>query len=353
MGLFTEGGPHRVRRTGPEQFELSVTVPRDESGMVGRECTTHECAPGYFKIKPGTGIAGEQRIAYCPYCRAAGDPTDFHTRAQTEYAQQVALNEVLDGVNEMFRNTLGLDSRGTKTVDGGLISIEMSLSPARPTPVRHPAEAELRRDLTCRSCGLEHAVFGLAVWCPDCGTDLFLDHVRAELDVLRHVLAAIPERKAQLGARVAARDIENALEDVVSIFEAVLKAICRSNLLALQRAEDDVAKLVETKIRNRFQSVTSAAEAFRETTGRELFEGQSVESMKALADTFEKRHPITHNLGIIDPKYMRRVKSGELLGREIRVSADEVLASIDTVERIFAHAHLRPEPPRPDQDAAP
>jgi len=36
--LFEEGGPHRIRRTGHEQYEMSVSLPVDEDGMLGREC---------------------------------------------------------------------------------------------------------------------------------------------------------------------------------------------------------------------------------------------------------------------------------------------------------------------------
>lgn len=39
---------------------------------------------------------------------------------------------------------------------------------------------------------------------------------------------------------------------------------------------------------------------------------------------FEKRHPITHNLGVVDRKYIERAKSGDQHGREIRVTAEEI-----------------------------
>src|SRR6185437_13008244 len=339
MKLFREGGPNQVRRIGADKYKLSVRIPSDESGMVGRECPSDSCSPAYFKIRPGTGLTGEQSVAYCPYCRMSSHPAEFHTESQIAYARAVAVREATPGINEMLREALGLDYRGKRSLDAGFVSIEMSLTPLVQRPLSRPAEEELQRDVVCHNCGLEHGVFGLAVWCPDCGEDLFLEHVRAELAVVQRVLAAIPERRAQLGARVAARDVENELEDVVSIFEAVLKAICRLHLRNTGVTEDDIASVIEMKVRNRFQSVAFAANAFREILGRELFVDIAADDLAAISQTFEKRHPITHNLGVVDRKYMRRINSGEFLGREVLVSVAEVVASIGIAERVFARAY--------------
>jgi hypothetical protein len=57
--------------------------------------------------------------------------------------------------------------------------------------------------------------------------------------------------------------------------------------------------------------------------------------------TFEKRHPITHNLGIVDRKYLARVESGELHGREIRVSVTEVEAAIEATSTVLTTLYRR------------
>lgn len=81
--------------------------------------------------------------------------------------------------------------------------------------MRRPVEEELRRDLRCNACGLDHAVFGLATSCSDCGQDMFLQHVAAEFGVIDKILSDAPDRRQRLGPRVAARDLDNALEDVL------------------------------------------------------------------------------------------------------------------------------------------
>jgi hypothetical protein len=199
---------------------MSIPLPTDEHGMLGRECPDEECAPGYFKIKLGTGLTSEQPEVYCPYCRHAAHQTNFHTEAQQNYARDMMASEATEGVQRMVNKALGLRPSGKRVLDGGLLKITLSQKPIRKRFVAPPVEEELARDLVCPVCTLKHAVFGLAFWCPDCGADVFLTHLAREYETIRHILAAIESRREALGNRVAARDRENALEDVVSVFEA-------------------------------------------------------------------------------------------------------------------------------------
>ena len=65
---FEEGGPFDLRHTGQDEITMNLPIPADSYGMLARECTDQTCVPGYFKVKPGTGIIGDQQVAYCPYC---------------------------------------------------------------------------------------------------------------------------------------------------------------------------------------------------------------------------------------------------------------------------------------------
>ena len=205
-------------------------------------------------------------------------------------------------------------------------------------PVRQPPEEELRREVTCPHCGLDHAVFGLASICPDCGRDILIAHVREELAVICKILGAIPGRRAALGARVAARDAENALEDLVSIFEAVMKFITRKALVAKGLISDDIEEIFRKQVRNEYQSVQKGARAYVQIVGGELFACLSEEEVVQLEQIFEKRHPITHNLGVVDRKYLQRAAKGELEGREVRVTESEIQAATALVERVLTGA---------------
>jgi hypothetical protein len=60
-----------------------------------------------------------------------------------------------------------------------------------------------------------------------------------------------------------------------------------------------------------------------------------------LVEIFEKRHPITHNLGIIDRRYLARARQGSLNGREIRVTSDDVDGAIEMSMRVFRDVYAR------------
>jgi len=165
--LLREGGPHKIRKTGANKYEMSVSIPQGPDGMMARECTDASCSPGYFKVKGGTGITEGQATAFCPYCRRSGKPSDFVTKEQLRYVDKIVEKEATAGVENMLRDSLGLGSSGNRRIGGGLFSINISLKGPASLPVAPPIEEELKRKVICPHCGLEHAVFGLASWCPD------------------------------------------------------------------------------------------------------------------------------------------------------------------------------------------
>lgn len=339
--LFEEGGDLNIRRTGADEYRMSVSIPADEDGLIGRECPNESCSPAYFKVKLGTGITEGQSQAFCPYCRRSAEPGEFLTEAQRQYATSLVTREAQKGVDRMIKSAFGIGPSGRKQLASGMFSMEMTYKPATLPSLPPPIDEELRRDLTCPHCGLEHAVFGLATWCPDCGADIFLTHLDREFDALRKALSAVDTRRGELGRRVAARDTENALEDVVSIFEATLKAITRRHLLFIGHPADQVAEVIEKKIRNQFQNPSTAADLLFEHSGITLFEGVSEQDKATLSSAFEKRHPITHNLGVVDRKYIARAMSGELEGREIRLSAQEIEQMAALCQSLLASVYKR------------
>lgn len=343
--LFEEGGPHQIQNTPEGLTHMTISLPEDEQGMIGRECGAPDCSPGFFKVKPGTGIVGEPHdLAFCPYCRHSDHPTAFASAEQVRYAQEIAIQEAARGVNRMISRTLGLGPNGKKKVGSGFFSVEFSLKSRAPTSVARPLEDELRRDVVCDGCGLAQAVFGLASWCHDCGRDVFLQHVHEELSALRNILTDVSARRERFGARVAARDIENALEDLVSVFEAVMKHVTREHLRRMGRAPEEIAAAIVT-VRNSYQNVASAKETFRMQVQGDLMLDTPSADEQLLRESFEKRHPITHNLGVIDRQYLRRAQTGDLEGREIRITVQEVIAAVDIAEGVLQRAHTQVCPP--------
>ena len=337
--IFRQGGPHNIRRTGNNEYSLSIEMPTDAMGMTARECPSSECSPGAFKIKYGTGLKGEQEQAFCPYCRGVEEPNDFMTSDQERYVTDIVTDQAAQGVERMMKDALGLGSNGKKQFGGDLISMEMSMEPQNRPPVRRPWEEQLRRDVTCPGCTLEHAVYGLAVWCPDCGEDIFMTHVETECQVLRAMLNDVERRSNELGPRVAARDIENGLEDVVSILEASMKALTCRRLLTDGKSPEDADVVMKKQVRNRFQGYEGGAELMGQLFSIDLAAALAAPEIDRFKGTLEKRHPITHNLGIVDRKYLEKVRTGEAEGRDVNLDEREVLGAIETALTLIRHAH--------------
>lgn len=328
MGLFKEGGEHRIQDLGGDQYSMTISIPADEDGRMARECPSSECSPGYFKVMSGTGITDGQSVAYCPYCRHEAEPSDFATQEQIRYAKDMALREAHKGINDMVRDAFGLGASGKKKLGGGFLSMEISYKPGSLPYVHRPFEDEVRRDVVCPHCTLDQTVFGLATWCADCGEDIFLTHIEAELAVTRLMLEDVERRQTQLGKRVAAKDLENCLEDAVSIFEAAMRAIVRRTIIMRGDSSDQIESSFK-KLGNAFQNIDRTQKELYSMFGKNPLEGEISEKLKL---AFEKRHPITHNLGVIDRKYMERAKELEREGREIRLTTHEITEVLINVQ---------------------
>lgn len=324
--LFRNGGPLNAKYLGNSQYNLSIDLPTDSDGRLARECPANDCSPGYFKVKLGTGLSGQDE-AYCPYCRQRAAGNDFATQEQARYAKDLVLREAHKGIRGMMRDALGLGASGRRSLGGGLLSIELRDESRPLPPVRRPFEDEVRRDVICPHCTLDQTVFGLATWCADCGQDIFLTHVIAELEVTRRMVGDVGRRGELLGKRVASKDLENCLEDLVTIFEAALKAMVRRALALRDEASEQIQARLQ-KIGNAFQSVRRCREQVKDVLGFDL---GTDPLWDRLAAAFEKRHPVAHNLGVIDRKYLERVQVAEAEGREVRIDAAEIEALIGDV----------------------
>ena len=353
MSLFREGGEHKIRKVGHEQYSMSIQLPPDLDGRTARACPSSDCSPAFFKLRNGTGLSG-QASAFCPYCRHEAAPNDFATKRQRAYVQEVVKREAAMAAERMIRETLGMGHSGRRRLADGLMTLDLEIKPAHHPRVWRPMEEVLKRDLVCPHCTLDHSVFGFAVWCPDCGKDIFISHVRGEIAVVETILGDVDRREKDLGPRVAAHDIGNALEDYVSIFEATLKIQLRRHLAALGTSEEKVEEIFR-KIGSRMQSVKQAQEIIATYCGGIMLFEASDDALARLTLLFEKRHPITHNLGVVDRKYLERVQESENEGKDIYLTKEEVLSAGPLMLAMFErlHGRLFPEAKEAKPDSSP
>jgi len=109
-------------------------------------------------------------------------------------------------------------------------------------------------------------------------------------------------------------DLENALEDVVPIFEAVLRSIAKRSMHSRGTTAEELEKHFR-KLGSGFQNVEVATRFFLDHLSVHDLAVPSPNDLDLLQRIFEKRHPITHNLGVVDRKYLERARALKRRGR--------------------------------------
>ena len=288
--------------------QFSIPITPDDDGYLGRECPVEDCL-GYFKITPGTGVKGPAPC-YCPYCGHKGESNTFFTQEQIEYAKSIVIRQVTAAIHK------DLKSLEFEHKPQGLFGIGLSLKVQRsaPLPIRYYREKELETAITCDSCTLRYAIYGVFGWCPDCGVHNSLQILVKNLELARKELALAAIAEADLANHL----IGDALENAVSGFDGFGRELCQR-------------KSVEI----RFQNVAAERRKVQDAFGFDFADALSPNEWDAACRAFQKRHLLAHKMGVIDDDYIQKANDpGAILGRRIALSQAEVETSITIVEAL-------------------
>ncbi len=295
--------------------QISITIPPDEDGLVGRECPVPECE-SYFKIQLGTGLKGENLPCHCPYCGHEANQDKFFTKAQIEYAQSIVLNQVTGALLKDLKS-LEFDHRPRGAFG---IGISMKVS-GQPTPIYYYREKQLETEVVCDQCTLRYMIYGVFGFCPDCGAHNSLQILKANLQLVEKMIT-IAETQEQA---IAQSLIENSLEDCVSAFDGFGRETCRvfcSRAVAPERAAEI-----------RFQNITTARERVNELFGVDFAANLDAKRWDIVLRCFQKRHILAHKMGIIDENYLKITgDSTAVVGRKVQIQVEEVYALISTLK---------------------
>jgi hypothetical protein len=155
-------------------------------------------------------------------------------------------------------------------------------------------EESLRQNVTCPHCAASYAVYGLSFSCPYCGQSTILWHLEQNAQEIEKVLT-IPDHLIDLlEPRGYQRLIENALEDVVSLWEGYLKAIYRHKIRQLFSSSQ--VEQLERTIGTTFQRIDGAVERYLRDLNIDLLAPLEAHQVDFLKEQFQKRHILTHNL---------------------------------------------------------
>jgi hypothetical protein len=123
---------------------------------------------------------------------------------------------------------------------------------------------------------------------------------------------------------------------VVGLFEGFLKHVYQYEVKRKYLKEEAEAKI--KKIGTAFQRIEGAEELFSKDLGFELFAQFDEKDKSFLQDHFMKRHVLTHNLGLVDKKYIEKAQAYEKQGAELDVRPEEVTRALNIAVDIVSKA---------------
>ncbi|WP_020086046.1 hypothetical protein [Hyphomicrobium zavarzinii] len=326
---------YRVGGTARD-MKLAIPPPRTLSGRVYRFSPNIDAHPRHFVIGDGD-IAFEPSDAtrarmklqprshqtVCPYSGQIADDADFahpdDAKAAIEIVSHAAMADIHNAFSKMFKD-FNRTSR--------FIKFEGHYA-ARRRPKPHFSRRDLLRELVCDHCSRDYGVYAIALYCPDCGAPNVRLHFAREAEL---VSAQVDLADGVDGDELAYRLLGNAHEDVLTAFEATLKAVYLHGM-AVRRPDVPVKP-----VKNHFQNLDIATHRFKELDF-DPFEHLSAADKTALALNIQIRHIIGHNLGVVDERFTahaEHAKLGEtvsLVGEDIRrfaAIAQSVIDRLDT-----------------------
>jgi hypothetical protein len=292
--------------------KIAVSLKTDDKGLLGRECP--ECER-YFKMKVIRDLNTAECI--CPYCECKDSHDRFFTQDQIEYMKSYAVHEVIAPEFRKLERTIRNLEHSTR---GGLIQIKVSTSGMN-FPLKYYRERDLETPVTCDSCGLEFAIYGVFASCPECGRLNALTIIRKSIEVARKKLLVFDHQDA------AEVDVKNGmlagvLSDAVSSFDAFGKA------LRLR-----YPGVFPDQPRNLFQNLSALSGSLENGLGSSLQAMVGNEQYDLMSLWFQVRHLYEHNMGVVDEDFVRKVKgSGHLRGKKHPLERKEIEKVLEIVQ---------------------
>jgi len=268
-----------------DKIQISVDIPRDHEGMLGRECL--ECKR-YFKIKPGTGLPTS--YCHCPYCEYEGDSSTFWTEAQIKYAESVAIKKAF---NQLVKPSLDKLTDSFKDLErssrNSFIKFKVTVTDDDfKFPTKYYREKELETKVICDNCGLEFSIYGVFSRCPDCKElnaflifDKSLEITQKQLSLFSN--PEIPEDVRQ-------QSFSFILTSCISTFDGLGKELRQRN-----------PGIYPKEPKNLFQNISLLDEKLNN------YLTQNHSDFGLLTKLFQVRHIYEHNMGVIDKDFVNKL----------------------------------------------
>lgn len=211
-------------------FRLEVSLPAGDDGLWPMRCPEHP-DDHIFKIQVTQSEDAGGSPLFCPYCGYRADTVwDFapQQRKRLRMAARAAAEQyVADSMHDMLGKAFG-GRRSSSRRSGISIEYRPGRAPARRSLPSYEVD-ETRRTMACQVCQETFAVYGLAIYCPNCGqlapAQQFAELIRVHRERLAALDALADETKRPLTeSGVLWATYESTIKDGFSALETYLKA---------------------------------------------------------------------------------------------------------------------------------
>jgi hypothetical protein len=159
------------------------------------------------------------------------------------------------------------------------------------------------------------------------------------VDIIRSQLEAEEVVKEKGGAEAVYHLYGNCLEDIVGLFEGFLKSAYSMSMLNQHKKEQAEERI--QAIKGNFQRLFDASRMFNRDLNIDIFSQITQEELDFLNTMFNKRHAITHNLGLVDEKFQSKINQWQRCGEELEIDRPDVLRGLELTERIIKNVVVK------------
>jgi hypothetical protein len=285
-------------------------LSKDENGYVSRECPTCD---GYFKVKPRTGLKGENPSCHCPYCGHMGPYTMFCSTEQLEYARAVATRKLTGQFLRAMRKAG--HQPDISSLLSGSSATRRAFAPCR--------EQALEQELVCETCGAAYAVFAVFSYCPDCRIRHSFQILRENFSVTKKMLSLTDS----IDANVRDTLIEHALIAAISAFDGFGRDLVKSRA-SRSHSPDQVAAIT-------FQEIVKARHMMLTLFNIDLSSVLNDQEWKRIQIAFQKHGFVSQSVisTASEPSVVPAL-SEEPAGRKVLVTHGEVEMLLLSLQRV-------------------
>jgi DNA-directed RNA polymerase subunit RPC12/RpoP len=298
---------------------FTIIIEPDSNGFIDQCCP--KCKQ-LFKVnlddyKSKIRLSGEE---YCTYCGEKDSPNHFYT----DY-QQEKIEEQVDSFVNVFAlakiNNLLSSFADSCPKDG---PIRITYKPQQIPNFEHfPIESTkpFEQEVACPYCGTKFSAFGNVYFCPSCGKQIPTKIFKEEMLFIKDSVGKIDSlfsstNNPELITNLKNFFIEESLGNVVGDFQYIAFA----KYTEIKGPEDPLLSPLF------FQNLDKGDKCFKDLTGEGFSDLISKADYDFLKIEFQKRHCLTHRVGIVDDKYLERSSDSTATeGTRLQIQQEEVL----------------------------